>query len=91
MKENKCNVKTSKSIKVISASRITKRGSLLYGQSVYLPKIQMEGKWLEKLGFHIGDKLTVTYEEGWICITKAAEEHSIVGSESMESFASAAE
>ncbi len=25
------------------------------------PKISMEGKWLEQLGFHIGDKLQVIY------------------------------
>ncbi len=34
----------------------------------------MEGKWLEALGFHIGDALTVEYEEGSIRITSAAPE-----------------
>ena len=33
------------------------------------PKIQMEGKWLEALGFHVGDHLQVEYEEGSIRIT----------------------
>lgn len=36
-----------------------------------LPKIKMEGKWLEELGFHIGDKLRVEYGEGAIHITRA--------------------
>ena len=35
------------------------------------PKITMEGKWLEELGFHIGDKLTVEYESGIIKIIPA--------------------
>lgn len=32
------------------------------------PKIQMEGRWLEKLGFPIGTRLVVEYEEGSIRI-----------------------
>lgn len=32
------------------------------------PKIQMEGRWLEKLGFPIGTRLMVEYEEGSIRI-----------------------
>ena len=35
------------------------------------PKIQMEGKWLEELGFHIGDSLQIEYAEGSIRITPA--------------------
>lgn len=35
------------------------------------PKIQMEGKWLDELGFHIGDRLLVEYEDGKIVITPA--------------------
>ena len=33
----------------------------------------MEGKWLEALGFHVGDRLQVEYEEGSIHITLAPE------------------
>ena len=31
----------------------------------------MEGKWLEALGFHVGDQLLVEYEEGKINISLA--------------------
>lgn len=37
-------------------------------------KIVMEGKWLEDLGFHIGDKVNIEYEEGMIKISPAPEE-----------------
>lgn len=33
-----------------------------------VPKIQMEGKWLEELGFSIGTRLAVEYTEGSIHI-----------------------
>ena len=33
-----------------------------------VPKIQMEGKWLEELGFSIGDIVAVEYENGCIRI-----------------------
>lgn len=33
-----------------------------------VPKIQMEGKWLEDLGFSIGDTIAVEYEKGSIRI-----------------------
>lgn len=62
-----------KNIKVIYSSRCT--GSGCWGGSRYTnyPKIQMEGKWLEALGFHVGDQLLVEYEEGSIRITPAPE------------------
>ncbi len=31
----------------------------------------MEGKWLETLGFHIGDSIQVAYEKGSIHISLA--------------------
>jgi len=34
----------------------------------------MEGKWLEALGFKVGDRLNVEYEEGRIIITPVAED-----------------
>jgi len=33
------------------------------------PKICMEGKWLESLGFHIGDQIQISYEDNRIQIT----------------------
>lgn len=35
------------------------------------PKICMEGKWLEQVGFHIGDKLQVSYSDRFIFISHA--------------------
>ena len=60
----------TKNIKVQYSSRCSGSG---YGSRyTYHPKIQMEGKWLEELGFHIGDSLKVEYEEGSIRITPAS-------------------
>lgn len=39
-----------------------------------VPKIQMEGKWLEELGFAIGTLLKVEFEEGSIRIRPLTEE-----------------
>jgi hypothetical protein len=36
----------------------------------------MEGKWLEALGFHIGDAIQVAYEEGSIHISLAPQTQS---------------
>ena len=59
----------TKNIKVQYSSRSSGSG---YGSRyTYHPKIQMEGKWLEELGFHIGDSLQIEYEEGSIRITPA--------------------
>jgi len=33
------------------------------------PKICMEGKWLDSLGFHIGDPIQISYEDNCIQIT----------------------
>ena len=38
------------------------------------PKISMEGKWLEQLGFHIGDRLQVSYRDRYIFISHAVDE-----------------
>lgn len=63
----------SKNIKVQYSSRST--GGNYYNGSRYTsyPKIQMEGKWLQELGFHVGDRLKVEYEEGSIRISLAPE------------------
>lgn len=52
----------TKNIKVAYSNRSGIRSYTTY------PKIQMEGRWLEKLGFTIGTRLMVEYEEGSIRI-----------------------
>lgn len=37
---------------------------------VPVPKITIQGQWLESLGFSIGDKLAVTCEQDWLTIKK---------------------
>ena len=37
---------------------------------VPVPKITIQGRWLESLGFSIGDKLAVTCEQGRLIIEK---------------------
>lgn len=58
----------TKTIKVIYSSRQSRDAYNL------LPKIQVEGNWLEALGFHIGDPVKVEYEEGSIHIRALTEE-----------------
>ena len=62
----------TKKMKVQYSSR-ARQGKNHYFDSRYIetPKIQMEGKWLEVLGFHIGDAIQVAYEEGSIHISLA--------------------
>ncbi len=64
----------TKNIKVTASMHVRKRfaGG---GQGLYYPehsKISMEGKWLEKAGFHTGDRIQVDYQENFICIYPAA-------------------
>lgn len=40
-----------------------------------IPRISLQGQWLEELGFSIGDKLTIICRQGEIVISKAACEH----------------
>ena len=42
------------------------------------PKISMEGKWLEQLGFHIGDKLQVSYGDKFIFIKHAVDKEQLL-------------
>ena len=51
-----------KNIKVAYTSRSSG------GSYTQVPKIQMEGRWLEELGFSIGSTIVVEYDEGSICI-----------------------
>lgn len=62
----------TKNIKVQYSSRMSS-GNGYFGGSRYTayPKIQMEGKWLQELGFNVGDQLQIEYEEGSIRITPA--------------------
>lgn len=59
----------TKNIKVQYSSRY---------QSGFAPKIQLEGYWLEELGFPIGAYLFVEYEEGSIRIRPFTEEETAV-------------
>ncbi len=52
----------TKTIKVQYSTRYTDRK---YSE---VPKIQMEGKWLEVIGFSVGDKVYVDYDNGKIII-----------------------
>ena len=59
----------TKNIKVLYTSRYSR------GSYAPVPKVQMEGRWLEELGFSIGAPLIVEYEKGSIRIrTLTAEE-----------------
>ena len=56
---------------------MTKRSVKVYGMSGYkyqsVPTIMLKGKWLEQLSFHIGDYISVSFEDGKIIITPDAE------------------
>ena len=58
----------SKNIKVTYASRYSQKGSCS------VPKIRIEGKWLEELGFLVGSTVAVEYEEGSIRIRPLTEQ-----------------
>lgn len=68
----------TKNIKVVYTSRYSQSLGVRHtgsGPCTAVPKIQMEGRWLEALGFSIGTPLIVEYEEGSIHIrTLTAEE-----------------
>ena len=56
-----------KHIKVAYTSRLSG------GSYTQVPKIQMEGRWLEELGFSIGSTIVVEYGEGSLCIRPMTE------------------
>ncbi len=58
----------TKNIKVVYTNRYSKNSTTT------VPKIQMEGQWLEQLGFTIGTPLIVEYEENSIHIRTLTEE-----------------
>lgn len=43
-----------------------------------VPKIQMEGKWLEELGFSVGSTIAIEYEEGSIRIRPLTKEELLI-------------
>ena len=59
--------KRLKSIKVLYSNSHTDR-----------PKISIEGKWLEQIGFHIGDRLQISYGNKYIFISHAADDNQIL-------------
>ena len=66
----------TKNIKVVYTYRHHQSGGILHsgtGPCTAVPKIQMEGHWLEALGFSIGAPLIVEYEEGSIHTLTAEE------------------
>lgn len=58
----------SKNIKVAYTTRYPQSGITT------VPKIQIEGRWLEALGFSIGSTVMVEYEQGSIRIRPLTEE-----------------
>lgn len=38
------------------------------------PRIQLQGKWLENIGFHIGEHFTVSYDQNQIIIKLQSKE-----------------
>lgn len=63
----------SKKMKVLYSTH-SRQTQYVWGRESYYdatPKISMEGKWLEALGFHIGDAIEVSYEDNCIRITPA--------------------
>lgn len=57
----------TKLMKVLYSTR-SRQNPGCWPASIYIetPKISMEGKWLEALGFHIGDAIEVSYEDNCI-------------------------
>lgn len=58
----------SKNIKVAYSTRYPQKGICT------VPKIQIEGKWLDELGFSVGSTVIVEYEKGSIHIRPLTEE-----------------
>ena len=52
----------TKTIKVQYSTRYTDR------RYIEVPKIQMEGKWLENIGFYVGKIIRIDYRDGEIII-----------------------
>lgn len=44
-----------------------------WNRNSQIPRINLQGKWLERMGFSIGDRLKVECQDGRIVITKENE------------------
>jgi hypothetical protein len=79
----------TKIIKVLSSSRTRRDFHSIYAGAmryIWTPKISIEGKWLEALGYHIGDHIRVEYDEQGIHISPmtAAEQKSLEQQQALE-------
>ena len=79
----------TKIIKVLSSSRTRRDFHSIYAGAmryIWTPKISIEGKWLEALGYHIGDHIRVEYDEQGIHISPmtAAEHKSLEQQQALE-------
>lgn len=58
---------------------MSKRTLTVVGQSAYnykeAPTIRLHGRWLEGLGFKVGEKVTVEEEYGRLVVSRAAVEN----------------
>lgn len=66
----------TKIFKVLSSSRTRRDFHSIYAGAmryIWTPKISIEGKWLEALGYHIGDHIRVEYDEQGIHISPMTE------------------
>lgn len=63
--------KTTKQLKVYA--RHSKRNGI--GNGVFVPEIKFSGKWLEDLGFLIGDGLNVEVQNGVMILKPEGREH----------------
>lgn len=66
----------TKIFKVLSSSRTRRDFHSIYSGAmryIWTPKISIEGKWLEALGYHIGDHIRVEYDEQGIHISPMTE------------------
>lgn len=79
----------TKIFKVLSSSRTRRDFHSIYAGAmryIWTPKISIEGKWLEALGYHIGDHIRVEYDERGIHISPmtAAEQKSLEQQQALE-------
>lgn len=66
----------SKIIKVLYSSRTRRDFHSIYAKAmhyIWTPKISIEDKWLEALGYHIGDHIKLEYDEQGIHIRPLTE------------------
>ena len=68
MKGKRQKEKKFKWMKVVYTSRRKMEGPLQNARYELYPKITMEGRWLEELGFHVGDSILLEYGDGCIKI-----------------------